>query len=143
MVNANAVKKGDIMALVYWVQVDNAYPNSMSVHHIDNKEPFNVNGNSLIEKCYSADVFESTTKITKTQMAEKLTVSWNKPFTVVFTKQDGEKRVLRGKLVAPEPLLGRSQVHDLDVTDGSPLRLVDHRTLEFLIVDNVRYTLKK
>ena len=58
-------------------------------------------------------------------------------------KQDGTERTLRGKLVKPEPLLGRSMVEDLDSDDKkNRLRQVDHRTINWLVVDGVKYTVK-
>ena len=52
----------------------------------------------------------------------------------------GEERTLTGYLVHTEPKLGRSQVVDLEVPTGQHnLRLVDHRTINWLILKNVRY----
>lgn len=39
--------------------------------------------------------------------------------------------------------LGRSNVLDLKVKHGMNFRQVDHRTLEEIIIKDVRYTLKK
>lgn len=59
----------------------------------------------------------------------------------------GEERVLVGRLATPaEPLdaSGRVRVIDLEVERGAHnRRLVDPRTLRWLVVDGVRYTLKK
>lgn len=56
----------------------------------------------------------------------------------------GEQRTLIGYLLAPEPILGRSKVVDLEQEfDGKPSsRLVDHRTINWLILANVKYVLK-
>ena len=50
---------------------------------------------------------------------------------------------MRGRLITPEPLLGRSMVEDLDlaVTEHRQ-RLVDHRTIKFLIIEGVKYIVK-
>jgi hypothetical protein len=40
-------------------------------------------------------------------------------------------------------LLGRSHVEDLDITEGHRLRLVDHRTIRWIIVNCVKYTVGK
>jgi hypothetical protein len=34
-------------------------------------------------------------------------------------------------------------VEDLDISDGHRLRLVDHRTIEWLIVDGTKYSVAK
>lgn len=52
----------------------------------------------------------------------------------------GEERTLIGYLVHTEPKLGRSQVVDLEVEEGQHnLRLVDHRTINWMILKNVKY----
>jgi len=52
----------------------------------------------------------------------------------------GEERTLTGYLVHSEPKLGRSQVVDLEVEEGQhDRRLVDHRTINWMILKNVRY----
>jgi hypothetical protein len=55
----------------------------------------------------------------------------------------GEERTLIGYLVDVEPKMGRSQVIDLEATGDHRLRLVDHRTLNWIIIRNVKYVLKK
>jgi len=74
--------------------------------------------------------------------AEILVNAYHRPLTVCFVKNDGTERTLRGRLVKPEPLLGRSTVEDLDVTNGNRLRLVDHRTIKWIVVDGTKYTVK-
>jgi len=146
------VKKDHLMAFVYWAKVTSTNINYASlfnpsprldVQNVDNGEKFSVHGNTLIEESYSADVYADTVTVSKTKAAEMLVSAYNKPFTVAFEKLDGELRVLRGRLVQPEPLLGRSMVEDLDLAEGSyRLRQVDHRTIQSLIVDNVKYLVK-
>lgn len=136
------IKSGDLMAFVYWCKVKTASPNRLEVRNLDAPMDFEVNGDDLIEKGYSADQYEEMVQVTKTKAAELLVASHNRPLTVCFEKTDGSKRILRGRLVTPEPLLGRSMVEDLDVSDGHRLRLVDHRTIEYLIVEGVKYVVK-
>lgn len=55
----------------------------------------------------------------------------------------GEERTLTGYLVHTEPKLGRSQVVDLEVESGQHnLRLVDHRTINWMILRNVKYVVQ-
>ena len=61
----------------------------------------------------------------------------------------GEERILIGYLVKVETGFGRSTVIDLEAERGNNpewdgrIRQVDHRTLQFLICKNVKYTIKK
>jgi hypothetical protein len=143
------VKSGHIMAIVHYVKVNDIWnaPSDnagMSVTSLDegNTGSFRVEGRVLIENALSADQYQEEVTVTKTKAAEILVSSANRPLTVTFEKQDGEMRMLRGRLVKPEPLLGRSMCEDLDIGSGYRLRLVDHRTIHSLIVDGVRYVVK-
>lgn len=144
---AGSVKKDEIMALVWYVKVkaNIASGEALAVANLDdNGNEFRINGRQLVENCLSADQFAEEIKVGKTEAAKILTESHNRPLTVSFQKQDGSERVLRGRLVAAEPLLGRSHVEDLDLPldDKNKLRLVDHRTINYLVVDGVKYTVK-
>lgn len=112
------------------------------MHDADGMGAFSVNGQELIDRAFSADQYVTEERVTMTQAAEILISSYNRPLTVCFTKQGGEQRVLRGRLIKPEPLLGRSSVEDLDVKDGHRIRLVDHRTIQYLIVNGKKYVVK-
>lgn len=141
------VKEGDLMAFVYYGQVTKVY-SEYAGHRLQVKGlagapgEFSVNGDSLIINALSADQVHEEHRVTKTRAAELLVTSFNRPLTVCFVKQDGQDRVLRGRLVQPEPLLGRSHVEDLDVAGANKLRLVDHRTIKWLIVEGVKYVVK-
>jgi hypothetical protein len=140
------VAAGNIVLMLYWAKVlsnDGGFNRTLRVRALDgDRNEFNVIGDSLIAASFSADQFVVEEKVTKTKAAELLVAAFNRPLTVCFTKADGSERVLRGRLVEPEPLLGRSHVEDLDVTDKHRLRLVDHRTLRWLIVNGIKYTVK-
>lgn len=56
---------------------------------------------------------------------------------------EGEQRTLIGHLYSIEPEMGRSQVVDLEIPRGTyRIRLVDHRTINWLILKNVKYVVK-
>lgn len=144
-VDPKKVKRNDLMAFVYWGTIDSAsrLGDRVSVSDVDRGEGFSVNGSPLVESAFSADRYDEVQKVTKTRAAELLVNAYNRPFTVVFEKKEGEERTLRGRLIQPEPLLGRSMVEDLDIkADKHRLRQVDHRTIKSLIVDNVMYVVK-
>lgn len=142
------VKKGDLLAITYYVKVEDVRRNgeALSVRDVvGDTGGIDVNGKSLIVNALSADQAAETVKVTKTQAAQLLIESTNRPFTVVFEKQDGQERTLRGRLISHEALLGRSMVEDLDIDQNDKkgrTRLVDHRTLKSLTVDGVKYEIK-
>ena len=148
---AKDVNKGDMMAFIYYGivkdHVTSSNGHSLSVSDVDNNREMGVNGTDLIESSFSADQFHEEVKVSKTKAAELLVSSPNRPLKVSFNKLDGTERVLRGRLIQPEPLLGRSMVEDLDIATlkdatKSRLRQVDHRTINWLIVDGVKYVVK-
>lgn len=57
-----------------------------------------------------------------------------------FTR--GEDRTIRGVLDRTEPKLGRTRVFDQDVANGNNQRLVDHRTINWLIYQNIKYVVQ-
>lgn len=145
------VKPGDLMAIIHYVKVAKVGPGGgmMTVSPADKPgQNIDVIGRELITRALSADYFAEEVKATMTDVAEKLVTSHNRPLTVCFTKQPkkgeevGEERVLRGRLLSHESLLGRSYVEDLDKPEADRVRLVDHRTIRYLIVDGVKYTVK-
>lgn len=142
----DAIKPGDIIAVVHYCKVvsfrKGRQPMEAKVQDLDRGGEFDMLGRELFVAAASADHYAEEVTATKTRVAEILTASVNRPFTVCFDKQDGTERTLRGRLVQPEPLLGRSLVEDLDVEGSHRQRLVDHRTLKWLIVDGVKYTVK-
>lgn len=153
--DASKVKPGDLMAIIHYIKVNTIAPNAsrMNVVTLDsNTQNLDVIGKELITNALSADYYAEEVKTTMTDVAQKLVESHNRPLTVCFLKQPskpkkgekrGEERILRGRLLAHEVLLGRSHVEDLDKPVGDRVRLVDHRTIKWLIVDGVKYVVGK
>lgn len=105
-----------------------------------------VSGKDLVAAAYSADHYATEEKVSRTEVLKKLQTCYNIPFTVCFDKKDGSERVMRCRLIGPDEGMGRSMVTDLDAPEndsGKRIREVDHRTLKYLIVGNVKYTVKK
>lgn len=138
------LKKDDLVAIVRYAKVKavDARNQRITVVDTDDKTEFDINGDPMIDSLKTGSLFEKTTKVTMTRAAEILSTSFNTPFTVHFVKQDGEERTLRGRLVSTEPLLGRSNCEDLDVTEKHRLRLVDHRTIKWIIVNGEKFEVK-
>jgi hypothetical protein len=149
-VNPSKVKSGDIMAFTYWGKVDRVEtnyrtlaPNStkLTVTDLDNDTKFIVDGDDLIKRSTSSDVYTNTEKVTKSQAVEILANAYGKPFTVTFIKKDGTLRKLRGRLIGiDQKNLGYIDVEDLDKPAGQRFRLVDCRTIKSIVVDGVKYT---
>ena len=55
---------------------------------------------------------------------------------------DGELDVIRGYLKSNESQLGRSLVVNLDADIKNNIRMVDQRTITFIIIRNIKYYLK-
>ncbi len=115
---------------------------SITVVDVDDSTEFDVTGQAMIDTLKTSSLHNKPQKVTMTKAAEILSTSYNTPFTVCFVKQDSTERILRGRLVATEPLLGRSNCEDLDITSGHRLRLVDHRTIKWIIVGGEKYEVK-
>lgn len=112
--------------------------NSYTCKNVHTGEQYHIDG--MKEKTFSSSKFSKTEKVTKTRLAEILVTAGDKPFTVGYFKQNGEYRILIGKLVTPEPLMGRSLVEDFFAED-SRLRQVDHRTIQSIIIGGTKYIL--
>jgi len=147
MKTSKTIKQGHIVSTTRFLQVDSVESlpkgqQKVSVTDLVDGMQFEIHGVDLVDDLDSANEFEKTKKLSRTDLAKKLTESYNIVFSVCFDKADGTERVLRGRLMKPEPLLGRSHCEDLEVTKGCKLRLVDHRTLKWMIVEGVKYTVK-
>lgn len=144
MTSVAKIQKDEVLALTYYVKaLSTVKQEKLPVKDLYRNNPFLIEGQALLKTCASADQFSSTEKKTKTELAEIFVSVGNLPFTVQFLTQKNEKRTLRGRYLSHEKLLGRSTVDDLDVTSGIKMRLVCHRNLQSLIVDGVKYILKK
>ncbi len=133
---------GSVISLTKYAKITGNMGKTLYVTDLHSGGAFQIIGDDLQEGCMSADKFSETQKVSKTELAEKLVESYGRPFTVTFEKANGKERVLRGRLLSSESILGRSTVEDLDKPDGDRIRLVDHRTLSSLVIDNIKFVLK-
>jgi hypothetical protein len=142
------VKAGDLMAVIYYVKVESVdlKNDRLVVQDLEcGLGKITVTGNDLIKNSLSADYSAKEEKVSRTRAVELLLGSINRPLTVCFTKKDGTERTLRGRWLGHEKTMGRSFCEDLDIVktdkeDG--VREVDHRTVKWLVVDGVKYTVK-
>lgn len=143
--NPVAVESNDVMAIVHYFKVNSSYSSGsrLKVQDLHHNYPFEINGKELVESAFSADRFDEVKNTTKTKIAEQLVQAGHKPFTVHFVKQDGTPRTLRGRLLGTEHMMGRSKVEDLDEPNHSKrFKQVDHRTIQWLILDDIKYRVK-
>lgn len=135
------IKSGDYISTTMYLKVVSKTKEGVMVQDPKGQQ-FEVRGTNLLETTFkSASQFETTKKVTRTELAETLVNLGDQVFTVNFDKQTGENRTLVGYKVSTENLMGRVNVVDLEAT-GHNLRQVDLRTIKSLIVNNIKYQVK-
>jgi hypothetical protein len=154
-VDFDQVKVGDLLLLSRYVTVATVtkVADSPGVTHsmsfIDCEQPWQVTieGEKQVTRITSADLVVETVKLPRAEIIKILLESAGRPITINWTKKDGASRTLRGRFASADKRdLGYSYVVDLDLprpeeeggTDNR-LRLVDHRTLHWLIDAGVKY----
>ncbi len=140
----SSIKRGDRLSMTYYLKVNGVNTTEGSVDVTDqNGNNFTIRGKSLIENTIdSASQFSTVQKISRTEMVDILESAKDTVFTVNFDKQDGTNRTLVGHLLSAEPKMGRSNVADLEVVTGHNARQVDHRTLLWIVLKGIKYTVK-
>jgi len=138
------IQAGDIMTFTYRARVTRgAQPGTnvsqISLVNVDTNAPFDIRGADLIAAGLSADYFATEVSASLTKVAEIFIASKKVPFTVVFTKQNGELRTLRGWMLRANSALGQSLVQDLDLPPDDNQRTVEHKQIKFLIVEGTKY----
>jgi len=142
------VKEGEFLSFTNYYKVLSHTNDELSVMDIRTKDNVIIRGESLINMMHSNDHYEQTIKVTKAQMVDMLLSAGNSVFTVGFKKADGSNRVMIACNPKAEIHLGRTQVIDLELIDKDAedktrgIRLIDNRTIEFLVLNNVNYSLK-
>lgn len=137
----NDIKSGEYISTTMYLKVVSKTKDGVMVKNTQGQE-FEVRGTNLLETTFkSASQFETTKKVTRTELAETLVNLGDQVFTANFDKQDGSNRTLVGYKVSTENLMGRVNVVDLEAT-GNTLRQIDLRTIKSLIVNNVKYVVK-
>lgn len=133
----------EIVSFTVYATIDEKYDDGLVCYDIYNDTRYVIHGPAYATVA-SADTFSRIENINKTEAARKLLYAGTDVFTVEFTKQGGENRTLRGRLVKEEPLMGRALVEDLDIPQGilSNIRQVDLRTVKSLTIRNVKYVVR-
>lgn len=132
-------KKGNIVQLIHNCEVlEVISSNKIKVRDKERDMEFFIEGTALL-KSLNDENYVKTEKLSGTDIARKLISTHGNIFVVHFIKDDGTPRTLRGYLKGVEDVRGRSFCVDLDVEDDNKIRLVDHRTIQWLIFDGVKY----
>ncbi len=148
------VKTGDLMAIITYVKVKDAQNAGNNVRCVDLNlgTEFAIQGKELVAAAFSADYYAEEVELSRTEVCRILVNSPNRPLSLEFVKKPekgklvGDDRVLKGRFIAEVPFDGRSFCEDLEIAKDDPrgrMREVDHRTIKWLIVDGVKYTVKK
>lgn len=93
-------------------------------------------------KAYKAEVQEQAEKVQKDFMAKGISAVIEALSNPVSKIIPGELRVMRGRHYGEVDDLGRITFTDMEVTDGTQLRAVDPRTIQYIIVNDIKYSLK-
>lgn len=140
------VKEGDLMAFLFYTKVQATHKNGehLSVVNLDTDKPFEVIGSDLVQFGFSADQYAEEVTLSRTELIRDVFLTaGNRPFTVCFIKKDGTDRVLRGCLIQPDPIFGESLVRDFDQPIGDRFRKVAHKTVQYMIIDGIKYVVRK
>lgn len=109
-------------------------------------ELINISKDIIENSAKFSTEFNSTEKVNKHELAEKLVFSNGTVFTVEFEKQDKSVRKLIGYLSSTDTLLGYSTVVDLELLTkddkSNNKRTVYHNKLLSLIINNIKYVTK-
>lgn len=143
-IEIKSAKPGERLSYTSYFQIlsVNKRTGSMVVEDQHGQE-LTIAGKEFIEtNMKSAAQYSTTEKLGKNALAEKLFTAGDAIMQVKFKKQDGKNRTLVGYFMSQDTNLGRSNMTDLEITKGHNLRQVDHRTLQEVIVNGVRYTSK-
>ena len=136
------IKKGELISTTMYLKVLSKGADYVEVEDNSGKV-FKVVGPNLLEKGFKSAVqFSKTEKVSRTQLAEIFTNLGDQVFQVDFVKQDGNPRTLIGYKLSTENLMGRVNAVDLEVKTGHNQRQIDLRTINQLIANDVKYSVK-
>lgn len=177
MAKFNSLSVGDILSESQYYKVEKKVGDKVQLK-VDNGESVVVDSGYVESQLSSAGQFETTVKLTRTEMAELFVSKSRMAMTVMFNKQikpkeiteaisgiydklnlgmthadftkrvkgvinlKGEERVMRGRHYGSVDVNGRVTFIDMDADPKNPSRLVDPRTINYLIVENVKYIIK-
>ena len=167
--NPHDLKVGDHFSSISYLKVDKIEGDTITVQNSLGGS-WVIHKDLLVRDAWSADIYSQEVKTTMTELASILTQCQDTVFTVSFKKKLtsddlmsslatadlnklekikdiqklvtlGQDCVITGHLAGVETTLGRSLIYDLNSKNG--YRQVDHRTINWIIYKNVKYSLGK
>lgn len=141
----NQLKQGSIISESSHYIVNRVSGSNAWLTHFESGEEVQIGMSYLKNYTNSADLFETTVKVTKEDKnAAKnlITELVNNP---VLPYEEGEDRVLRGYKIQFESRDGRYDYVDMDITKTdkeSGVRPVNINTIKYLIFDGVKYVVE-
>ena len=142
-------REGEFVQLIHNCKVNNQQEGPqgtiLTVTDIDRDIDFQIRGDELALSLNRCETFEDVKKVNKGDLLERLKTTRGKIFSCVFVKANNEERYIQGIYAGPDEGFGRSFVVDLEKIaqgDRNVMRLLDHRTIQYIIVDNTKYVLK-
>lgn len=143
IVNVDELKPGDIISNTEYMAVQKVEGNEVYVETLDGTK--RISKNLFPYKSYKSPVqFTKTEKVSKSRMIEIIQNEVKShAFQVEYKKKDGSRRIMICRLLYFNNFFGRSDVMELCEKKGTFIeqqRQVDHRTIEELIFNGVKYT---
>ena len=168
---SHQIKSGDKLSRLSYIKVLNVFSSAVEVQNEEGVK-WTIDKAILEKECYSANQFTETKIVNRSELIEIFNKTGDNIYTVSFNKQakladafdavcnkgklksnavlkkelseamSGEERTLIGYTISREIAWGRSMVIDLETEDTNRIRQVDHRTLNWLICQNVKYIVK-
>ncbi len=170
-VNTAKLQQGEWMSRLSYIKVTGKFSGQTEVQN-EQGVSWSIGNQIVEAECYSCGQFDTEETMTRTQLVEKFNQVGRSIFTVCFNKQPkledafdavankgtiksnkelkkalseamkGEERILVGYVIQRDVALGRSMVVDLEQPAGENIRQVDHRSLNWFICENVKYSVK-
>ena len=163
--------------ITYYNLLEIVDKDTVKVKTSQNDQELILSKDILLTEMQNGSAFNTTEKISRTEMVEKLLNAKESVMSIKYHKKVDDKfvrevlaeqitsaknmkdaalikavskQLVEGKtdemvcaLTGSDSKLGRSSIIDLNHPAGANFRLVDHRTLEELIINNTKYLLKK
>lgn len=95
------------------------------------------------KKAFMAEKAAKIAEIQNARVSEVESLLSNLIDNPILSYIPGELRIMKGVHYGDIDDLGRIQFSDMEIAQGHNMRQVDPRTIEYIIVNNIKYTLKK
>jgi hypothetical protein len=117
----------------------------LTVENVYNGFQQTIDENIVYKSLHStSDHFIKMIKINTHEAVETLLKNSDMIFTASFVKSDGTERLIRGRYLYIDQVMGRLVVEDLDLAHtNNCIRQIDCRTIKYLIINNTKYEISE